>query len=177
MSYTSGSAVLHAMVASVASPYALWPSISSPSSAAFESANRAVYAPIRVPGPCVVRRLWWANGATVSASYNVDCGIYADSDGKPGAKLVSSGSTAQGTASQVQFVDVTDTTLAPGIYWLALTCSSLSATFFRTIVAANWDASARLEEASALPLPASATPAESSGTNLYYCGFATTASP
>lgn len=151
-------------------------SFSSALSAAFESANRAVYTPIFIPTVCVATRMWWANGSTVSASYNVDAGIYLDSGFKPGTKLISTGSTAQGTASEVQFADITDTTLTPGRYWLGFTCSSTSATFFRA--SANWGAGAdayfRFEEASALPLPASATPVESSGLNFYLFGFSTT---
>ena len=148
-----------------------------PVSAAFESADRAVYFPIILPAACVVRRLWWANGATVSATYNIDCGIYADSGYGPGTRLVSTGSTAQGTASEVQFVDVADTALAPGLYWIAITCSSTSATLFRNQTSAAYEASLRLIEAAALPLPATATPVESIGANFYLCGFATTASP
>jgi hypothetical protein len=121
--------------------------------------------------------LWWVNGATVNASYNVDCGIYADAGKKPGVRLVSSGSTAQGTASEVQFVNVTDTTLMPGLIWLALVCSSTSATLFRVAGSAIYDALFRMQEAAALPLPATATPVESTGVNYYLCGFATTASP
>lgn len=153
--------------------------MSTPSSAVFESANRAVYIPLRITAVCVVRRLWWANGSTVSASYNVDVGIYADAGYKPGAKLIATGSTAQGTATEVQFVDVTDTTLAPGRYWLAIACSSASATFLRATVGASgyMDAAWRFEEASALPLPATATPVEASSANIYLFGFATTASP
>lgn len=151
-----------------------------PASATFELANRAAYIPLIVPATCVIRRLWWANGATVSASYNVDCGVYRDAGHKPGAKLISTGSTAQGTASQIQFVDVTDTVLAPGLYWIAMVCSSASATFFRSSALINFDATARFMETSALPLPATATPVAAAATganNLYLCGFATTASP
>jgi hypothetical protein len=146
---------------------------SSPVSATFESANRALYFPISVPTVCVAKRMWWAN---VSASYNVDAGIYRDNGYKPGARLASTGSTAQGTATEVQFADITDTVLTPGPYWLAFTCSSTSATFLRS--SPNFstvaDAFYRFEEASALPLPATATPAESSGTNIYLFGFSTT---
>jgi hypothetical protein len=150
-------------------------------SSAWESANVGAYFPILIPSACVVRRLWWANGATVSASYNVDCGLYLDSGYKPGARLISAGSTAQGTASEVQFVDVTDTTLAPGRYWIGMSCSSASATFFRAQTGASVaysDAVFRFQEnTSSMPLPATATPAESTNTNVYLCGFATTASP
>jgi len=151
----------------------------APSGAAWYSANGAIYMPILVPATCVARRLWWVNSSTVSASYNLDCGIYADAGGKPGVKLVSTGSTAQGTASEVQFADITDTTLTPGVHWLALSCSSTSATLFRWSPAdASRNAALKFEEASAVPLPATATPAES-GTSTAYpiFGFATTASP
>jgi hypothetical protein len=149
-----------------------------PGSSGYEGANKAIYYPILVPTTCVIRRVWWANGDTVSASYNIDVGVYATSGYAPGARLVSSGSTAQGTASQVQFVDVTDTVLSPGQYWLAVTCSSVSATLFRASgYGAAVDAALRFQEASALPLPATATPVESDSINHYLFGFATTASP
>jgi hypothetical protein len=149
---------------------------SESASGVFEAANRAVYLPILVPTTCVVRRLWWANGATVSASYNVDVGIYLDAGYKPGTRLLSTGSTAQGTASQVQFVDVTHTPLAPGRYWLAIACSSGSATFFR-ITPTYGDEMLRFQQATAMALPSSATPAQSDNNPCYLFGFATTASP
>ena len=151
----------------------------APSSAAFESANRAVYFPLIVPATCVVRRVWWVNGTVVNASYNVDVGIYSSVGYAPGVKLVSSGSTAQGTASEVQFADVTDTVLSPGAYWLAITCSSTTATFFRSaLTTATLDAGYKFQQDTALPLPSSATPVESGDTqNIYLFGFSTTASP
>jgi hypothetical protein len=128
-----------------------------------------------------VRRLWWTNGATVSTSYNVDCGIYRDASGVPGARIVSTGSTQQGTASQVQFVDVADVMLSPGVYWVALVCSTDSATFYRTPLTGTSSGPlasvARLRQENALPLPATATPIQSGTGYIYLCGFATTASP
>lgn len=154
---------------------------SAPSSGTWEAgggANRAVYVPIVIPSVCVVRRVWWVNGSSVSATYNIDVGVYADAGGIPGAKLVSSGSTAQGTASNVQFADVTDTTLSPNLYWLAIACSSASATFFRNNSSAAWNASVRFMQETAFALPATATPVESDATLTFYlCGFATTSSP
>jgi hypothetical protein len=149
---------------------------SNPASGAFESANRAIYMPVLVPVACAAQRLWWANGSAVSAAYNVDCGIYADAGFKPGARLVSTGSTAQGTANQVQFVDITDLHLVPGLYWIALACSSVSASFFR-LSYPQVAKGMRLQQASALPLPATATPADGTDGGLYVFGFATTASP
>lgn len=165
---------------SVSGPHAAFPFYwvaKASSSATYESANRAVYLPVVIPATCVVRRVWWVNGSTVSASYNIDCGVYADGGHKPGRLLVSAGSTAQGTATQVQFADVADTTLAPGLYWVGIVASSTSATLFRYLATSGMGETVRFQEASALPLPATATPAESSSTNLYLCGFATTASP
>jgi hypothetical protein len=152
--------------------------VADPSSGAWEFADRAAYFAVAIPTTTVARRLWWANGATVNASYNIDVGIYRDAGHKPGVKLVSAGSTAQGSASEVQFVNITDVTLAAGLYWLAITCSSTSATILRHASAvAAMPKGARFQENSALPLPATATPVQGTGVNVYLFGFATTASP
>lgn len=154
----------------------------TPTSGTYTLANRAYYVPILVPAVCVARRVWWYNGATVSASYDLDCGIYTDAGYKPGTRLVSSGSTAQGTASVIQFVDITDTALSPGLYWIAIACSSASATLLRNIdvasIGPSGDAIPRFQQSTALPLPDSATPVEvTSTTGQFLFGFATTASP
>jgi len=161
-------------------PYGVWAphgtvTTGNPASTAWESANRAVYHPVIIPCTVVAKRLWWANGSTVSASYNLDVGLYRDAGYRPGAKIISSGSTAQGTASTIQFVDITDTALAPGIVWLALSCSSTSATVFRTsfsVVARTLHI--KYQEASAVPLPTTATPAEAASTAVWHFGFSTT---
>lgn len=152
-----------------------------PASATYETANLAVYYPLFLPVPCVVRRVWWANGATVAGGATIEVGVYASSDYGPGAKLVS-GSAVQGDATSVQFVDVTDTSLPVGVYWIAISSSSATNTTIMraTIGGAPIDAGMRYQEASASPLPATATPVESTPTgtsNIYLCGFATTATP
>ena len=150
----------------------------APSDQTVAASNLAHYYAIVIPTTCIVRRMWWANGSTVSASYNIDAGIYRDAGFQPVARLVSTGSTAQGTASQVQFVDVTDTTLPPGLYWLAITCSSGSATLFSTYPAPQAiGKTIGYEQFSALPLPSSATPITPAYGLIYLCGFAATASP
>lgn len=149
---------------------------SQPSSAGWESASRGVWFPISVPTACVAKRMWWVNGSTVNASYNVEAGIYLDGGSKPGAKLITTGSVAQGTATQVQFADITDTTLTPGLYWLFMSCSTGSATFFRAGLLVNFDELFRFEQAGIGPgsAPASATPVESTTTPVYLFGFSTT---
>jgi len=150
---------------------------SPPASAGFESSNRAAYFPILLPTTCVARRMWWANGATVNATYHIDVGIYADAGYKPGARLVSTGQTDQGTASELQFVDITDLTLAPSLYWLAISSTSSSATIYRSSAVVGLYRALRMQEAAANPLPATATPVQATSGNNYLFGFATTASP
>lgn len=147
----------------------------SPSSGAYEAANRGVWYPISVPTVTVAKRMWWANGSTVSASYNVEAGIYRSAGFKPGAKLITTGSVAQGTASQVQFSDITDTVLTPETYWLYISCSTTSATFFRFNYATGPEVT-MFEQGSIGPgsAPATATPAEATGANFYLFGFSTT---
>jgi hypothetical protein len=148
-------------------------------SLAVEAVTTAYYMPIRVPTGCVVRRLWWANGAT--AAGNVSLGIYASTaNGSPGAKVIECGATAQGTILQVQFVDVTDTVIPPGLYWIAICASDAAATFMVSRPGlVRIDAALTYKEAGVTvgTLPATATPAMASTDSFYLCGFATTASP
>lgn len=139
-------------------------------------ANVAMYMPVVLPGPCVARRMWWANGSTVSASYNIEAAIYRDGGFKPGARLVTTGSVAQGTATAIQFGDITDTTLTPGLWWLAFGVDNASATFFRNVVTPQLDnfVSGYTESATIGSFPATATPAEWSGQSRPHFGFSTT---
>jgi hypothetical protein len=147
--------------------------VAAPASGSYEAVNRAAYYPLVVPVTTVVRRVFWVNGGSVAG--NSDVGIYRDIAGKPGALLVSSGATANSGTNALQFVDVSATTLGPGRYWLALAASDGAK--FRSTTGAADDASVRFQEASACPLPATATPVASTGANVYLFGFATTASP
>lgn len=147
---------------------------SSPVSASWETTNTGVWFALYVPSVCVAKRMWWANGATVSG--NVEAGIYLDGGYKPGAKLITTGSVAQATINVVQFADITDTTLTPGLYWLFLSCSTTSATFFRSTTSLSLDELRRFEQASIGPgsAPATATPVESTNSQIYLFGFSTT---
>lgn len=149
-------------------------------STTYENANRGIFVHFRIPIVCVARRMWWINGATVSPTYNVEAGIYADTGAIPGVKIVTTGSVAQGTASQVQWADITDTTLAPGSYWFFLSCSDAAATFLT--YTGGWVSAIRklvkFQQASVGPgsAPATATPVTASVDNVPYVGFSTTAS-
>lgn len=94
-------------------------------------------------------------GTIVSTqSGNLDLGIYDEA----GNKIVSSGSTAVGVAGP-QFVNITDTTLTPGHYNMAMACDNIIANFNRLSLA-NADVN-RLcgvkQMASAFPLPSTLT--------------------
>lgn len=82
-------------------------------STAWPSANRALFVPIRLSAPLIVTKL--AMGAGATAAGNFDVGIY-DAQGN---KIVSSGATAK-VASAEQVIDITDTQIGPGLFYLAL---------------------------------------------------------
>lgn len=113
------------------------------------SANAAIYVPFRVTASTTVRRIWWGGSNTTG---NVDVGIFNSS----GTKLVSTGATAN--ASGFNIVDVADTTLSAGAYWIGVSASSASSGIYRgTIGVVRLAAQGIKQEASAHPLPATAT--------------------
>lgn len=140
------------------------------------TANLAQYYPVLVPTTCVAKQVWWANGATMVATGNVECGIYRDAGFKPGAKLVS-GSALQGAVNQVQFVDITDTVLTPGLYWMALVMTSGTMTGRSSSIDSTIDAARKFQESSAYPLPSTATPVEATSGAIFLFGFATFSFP
>lgn len=120
---------------------------------AWPSANRALFFPFRLEEPVIVAKLWWGNSTPVGG--NIDCGIY---DGA-GTRLVSTGSTAQSGTSALQEVDITDTTLGPGTFYLALAADSTTP---QILGYATGSTLVRLMSGiammdSAFPLPATAT--------------------
>ena len=127
---------------------------SVPGSQNFVTANLAVFIPFGVPEPVTITKLGWGNGAAVAG--NLDAGIYDT----VGTRLVSTGTTAQATVSILQSVAVTATTLARGVYYLALASDTSGATqkVSCTLPAAGIpQALGLLQMAAAFVLPASAT--------------------
>jgi hypothetical protein len=119
---------------------------------AWPAADRALYIPFIIEAPVPVTQIAWENGATLNG--NVDVGIY-DLAGK---RLVSLGSTAQAGASVVQVGDITDTPLNQGVYYMAMASSSATATFARVQPGSiGVRAGGGLQQATAFPLPSSAT--------------------
>lgn len=138
-----------------------------PGSAAWGSANRAVYVPIILSQTSTFVKAFWINQATVNG--NVDVGLYTEG----WSKVASTGSTAQSGTSAVQEVDITDFTVAPGRYYLAFASSSATATFLAVTApdANRLPIFGCAQEDSAFALPATATPAVISHLIVPWFGF------
>lgn len=124
------------------------------SATGWPNASLAMYVPIVVRDQITVYQLGWLNGSSVAG--NIDAGIYD----RTLARLVSAGSTAQSGTSAIQLVDIADTTLAPGVYYLAMSADSTSTNLMGTgggLPAANYRTCGVAQQASALPLPSTAT--------------------
>jgi hypothetical protein len=121
-------------------------------SAAWPSANLAIYVPVRVYRTCTVYKM--ATGCGATAGGNFDLGIFTWS----GVKLVSTGSTARSASSEV-IVDVTDTQLHPGRYWLGMSANGTD-NYMTTGAALNAGFAKQAgmrQQATAFALPSTAT--------------------
>jgi hypothetical protein len=83
-------------------------------SATYPSANLAIAVPFQTARALQIRKMFWANGTTAGTN-SVDVGVYSLN----GARLVSGGGTLSVGANTLQEVDVTDTMLQPGSYYMA----------------------------------------------------------
>lgn len=137
--------------------YTGWTGIATASSAAWTANNKAYYYPFRMTDfGTALKLLFWV-GATSSG--NIDIGIYDAALNR----LVSSGSTAMSaTVNTVQAVDITDTVLQPGDYWIGVVCSTTSGTCFAAVNDTDETVLSSMpvyqEALGATTLPAAATP-------------------
>lgn len=121
-------------------------------SGAWPVANKAIFVPVEVYEPLLIVRMFVENGAAVAG--NVDVGIY----GLSGNLVVSSGSTLQSGTSVIQQLDIIDTVLQAGLYYLAAAMSNVTGTVVRWNPTAAFAKSFGVcEMTSAFPLPATAT--------------------
>jgi len=102
-------------------------SMGGPYSSTWASASRAIFVPFRIPRSILVLNMWTYNGAAVGN--NLDIGIYS----KDGTRLVSSGSTAQAGINVIQTLDITDTLIGPGLFYMALSFDGTVSTVFRSL--------------------------------------------
>ncbi len=132
--------------------YGAWTTFGS---ATWPSANLAIGYPFMLTEPRTVLQMWVFNGSAVSG--NVDAGIYTAA----GAKLVSKGSTAQATTSDLQLLDVTDTLLPANqiLYaWMALDNTTGTTTRLAGGVSlAQTGGTGVMQMATAFPLPSTIT--------------------
>lgn len=138
-------------------------SISSPASTVYPAANLAIYTPFSVDRPVIVTQLFAYNGASVAN--NIDVGIYTEG----GTRLISAGSTAQAGTNTLQLFNIADYTLAAGAYYMAVALSRDAGTetlFARAVSVILQQCFGVAQQASAFPLPATATFA--SVTNAYF---------
>lgn len=123
-------------------------------SGAWPTANLAIFIPFVLTRPTTIYQLGWFNGSAVSG--NIDVGIYDAAFNR----LTSTGSTAQAGTTAPQSVDITDIIIGPGLFWMAAVMDNTTGTLQRTTigVAALCRATGMCEQATAFPLPATATP-------------------
>lgn len=124
--------------------------ITANAGAVWPVANKALFCPFYLEVPCLAQKM----GTVVTTqSGNYDLGIYDER----GSKLVSFGGgavPAAGLATQ----DITDTTLNPGTYYMAMSCDNTTAAFARGNVQLNLQRLAGVQEmATAYVLPATLT--------------------
>jgi hypothetical protein len=131
------------------------------------TANKALYFPFTLDESTTFTKAFWMNGATVSG--NVDIGIYNEA----GTRQVSMGSTAQATINSIQEVNIADTTLAAGRYYMALSCDNTTATFYTWLLSSALYSKVlgAAEQTTAFVLPASFTLATPTTANIPVFGF------
>jgi hypothetical protein len=138
----------------------------------WQTASLAIYIPLYIPTPYTVRRVFWGNGSALAG--NKDFGIYSPD----GTKIYSTGSTAESGASAIQYVTPTAFVLQTGRYYMAIVCDQT--TNHGWGIAAGSAIMLRmagyLQQATALPLPNSATFAAKANTFIPICGITQTAS-
>lgn len=136
--------------------------------ATWQSANRAYFVPFRLSVPVLVKQLFIVNGAAASNSF--DIGIYDE----VGTRLISTGSTAQSGTVAIQVVDITDTMIGPGRFYLALVFNGTVGTVMRIAGTARESPMLGLFSMdTAFPLPATATFARAAASFIPLVGLTT----
>lgn len=118
-------------------------------STAWPAANRAILIPFRLPRRVTLYQAVVGSGAT--ATGNFDVGVYQP-DGK---RVISAGSTAKGNSVET-VVNLTDTLIGPGFYYMALSASTTNNFIASTVANAGIAKNLGIRQASsafALPDP------------------------
>lgn len=140
-------------------------------SRSWPTANRALYIPFVLPWSYPVIRVFWMNGS--AAGGKNDFGIYSID----GRRIYSTGETEQSGASAFQYVTPTAFELPAGSYYFGMAYSETTNKLSGTSSAEITNRLAGiLQQASALPLPATATFAQNAAAVVPLCGITRTAS-
>lgn len=140
--------------------------VAGPAALNWPSNNLAIFVPLRLTEATTLKRFFYLSGNNTG---NVDVGIYDEA----GNKIISTGSTAQSTSNQVNYISVASTALATGNYFLAIAYASTTAAPFRAGGQQMTRAMGILQMASALPLPTTATFAAAGQDYIPLFGFST----
>lgn len=135
----------------------------------YPAASRVLATPLVLGEPFLVRKVWTLNGSTAGTD-SWDIGVYSE-DGT--TLLVHSGSTLSAGTLQLQEVDVTDTLLVPGRYWMAFIQGGTTAQIvgFTPVVALLRAAGAAQQAGSGSTLGSTFTPAAIASAVFPYFGI------
>jgi len=100
--------------------------IGAAASGTWLNANLAYFVPFRLSRTMVAVNMFAFNGATAGGTTSM--GIYT----KDGVRLVNTVSTTQVTINSVTTVAITATTLGPGLFYMAMSQSLSTSTYFRS---------------------------------------------
>lgn len=135
----------------------------------YPATNRALGYMICLSDYYLVRKVWWCNGTTATTD-SADVAVYNEAGT---TRLVAAGSTAIATANVVQEVDVTDTLLPPGRYWVVYNQNGTTATPMGTnVIAGGARVAGWAQFAGAVPLGTTFTPAAVASAVVPYFGIA-----
>jgi hypothetical protein len=128
-------------------------SAGAPSNLAWPSANLAIYVPFFLQVPAKIQLAFWQNGST-TVSGNIDVGVY----GAKGTRLASIGSTAQTPANSGQSAALS-VQLGTGLFFMAIAMDNTTGTLAAMSLGSLplYISSGIFQQASAFPLPATAT--------------------
>lgn len=143
----------------------------SPSSGVWPTANRAFFIPITLPYSLTLTKFWALNGA--SAANNVDIGVYT----ADGTLILSTGSQTRTGTSTLQAYDVTDTSIGPGLFYIAMVLNNTTGAFFKLGGGTAPFESGVFIMDTAFPLPATATFASHIGVSAYMPIFGFSVAP
>lgn len=127
-----------------------------------QTANLATLFPFLLPGDRTITKMAVFNSTAVSG--NFDVGIYDEQFNR----VVSSGSTAQTGTTAIQVVDIADTFMKAGTYYLAFVADNITGLYNRTtgISAPILRTVGVVQMATAFVLPTTITPASATTTFL-----------